>query len=84
MTSKQYKDTYNRKFNELPKWKQIAVKEDSERNNWSSILTEFVQNVILTAEKEYDDKQFIFTDESSSPYKAEEPVKPKKVKNKKN
>lgn len=84
MTSTQYKETYNKLLNELPKWKQIAVKEDSERNNWSGILTEFVQTVILTAEKEYDAKQFIFTDEPSSPYKVEEPAKPKKVKNKKN
>jgi hypothetical protein len=83
MTSTQYKETYNKLLSELPKWKQIAVKEDSERNNWSGILTEFVQNVILTAEKEYDAKQFIFTHEPSSPYKSEEPVKPKKVKNKK-
>jgi len=84
MTSTQYKETYNKLLTELPKWKQIAVNEDSERNNWSGILTEFVQSVILTAEKEYDCKQFIFTDEPSSPYKVEEPATPKKVKNKKN
>ena len=84
MTSTQYKETYNKLLSELPKWKQIAVKEDSERNNWSGILTEFVQNVIVTAEKEFDSKQFIFTDEPSTPYNVEQPVKPKKVKNKKN
>ena len=84
MTSTQYKETYNKLLSELPKWKQIAVKEDSERNNWSGILTEFVQNVIVTAEKEFDSKQFIFTDEPSIPYNVEQPVKPKKVKNKKN
>lgn len=84
MTSTQYKETYNKLLSELPKWKQIAVKEDSERNNWSGILTEFVQNVIVTAEKEFDSKQFIFTDEPSTSYNVEQQVKPKKVKNKKN
>ena len=84
MTSNQYKETYDRLFNLLPKWKQFAVKEDSIKNHWSGILTEFVQNVIVTAEKEFDSKQFIFTDESSTPYNVEQPLKPKKVKNKKN
>jgi len=53
MTSKQYKDTYNRKFNELPKWKQLAIKEDSQNNKWSGLLTDFIKGVIETAEKEY-------------------------------
>lgn len=84
MTSNQYKETYDKLFNLLPKWKQFAVKEDSIKNHWSGILTEFVQNVIVTAEKEFDSKQFIFTDEPSTPYNVEQPLKPKKVKNKKN
>ena len=49
MTSTQYKETYDKLFNLLPKWKQIAVKEDSVKNHWSGILLEFVQNVIVTA-----------------------------------
>ena len=53
MTAKQYQDTYNRKFNELPKWKQLAIKEDSINNKWSGLLTDFVKGVIETAEKEY-------------------------------
>lgn len=53
MTAKQYQDTYNRKFNELPKWKQLAIKEDSLNNKWSGLLTDFVKGVIETAEKEY-------------------------------
>lgn len=83
MTSTQYKETYDKLFNLLPKWKQIAVKEDSVKNHWSGILLEFVQNVIVTAEKEFDSKQYVFTDEPAA-YNVEEPVKPKKVKNKKN
>ena len=83
MTSTQYKETYDKLFNLLPKWKQIAVKEDSVKNHWSGILLEFVQNVIVTAEKEFDAKQYVFTDEPVT-YNVEEPVKPKKVKNKKN
>lgn len=57
MTAKQYQDTYNRKFNELPKWKQLAIKEDSINNKWSGLLTDFVKGVIETAEKEYKEKK---------------------------
>lgn len=57
MTAKQYQDTYNRKFNELPKWKQLAIKEDSLNNKWSGLLTDFVKGVIETAEKEYKEKK---------------------------
>lgn len=57
MTAKQYKDTYNRMFNELPKWKQLAIKEDSLNNKWSGLLTDFVKGVIETAEKEYKEKK---------------------------
>lgn len=38
----------------MPKWKQSAIKEDSERNNMSGILTEFLVKVIETAEKEFE------------------------------
>lgn len=54
MTSKHYKSTYARLLKELPKWKQLAVKEDSANNNWSGILTEFIKNVIVTAESEFE------------------------------
>jgi hypothetical protein len=82
MTSKQYKDTYNRLFNELPKWKQLAVREDSVANKWSGILTEFVTNVIYTAEKEFDANIGVMNDDSPT-YIVEEPTVTKKVKNKK-
>ena len=39
----------------MPKWKQLAIKEDTERNNMSGIMTEFLAKVIETAEKEYED-----------------------------
>lgn len=39
----------------MPKWKQLAIKEDTARNNMSGILTEFLAKVIETAEKEYED-----------------------------
>jgi hypothetical protein len=57
MTLKQYKDTYNKKFNELPKWKQLAIKEDSTNNKQSGILTDFVKDVIETAEKEFSESE---------------------------
>ena len=38
----------------MPKWKQLAIKEDSQRNNMSGILTEFIAKVIEIAEKEYE------------------------------
>lgn len=83
MTSKQYKSTYDKLFNQLPKWKQLAVKEDSERNNWSGILTDFVKNVIYTAEKEFDQNQFVVTEEIPK-YNIENKDKlKKKIKNKK-
>jgi hypothetical protein len=37
----------------LPRWKKLAIVEDSERNNWSGLLTEFIKTVIEEAEKEY-------------------------------
>jgi len=53
MTSSFYKTVYQRKFEELPRWKKLAIVEDSERNNWSGLLTEFIKAVIEEAEKEY-------------------------------
>ena len=53
MTASFYKTVYQRKFNELPRWKKLAIVEDSERNNWSGLLTDFVKAVIEEAEKEY-------------------------------
>ena len=53
MTSSFYKTVYQRKFNELAKWKQLAIVEDSTSNNWSGLLTDFVKAVIEEAEKEY-------------------------------
>lgn len=53
MTASFYKTVYQRKFNELPRWKKLAIVEDSERNNWSGLLIDFVKAVIEEAEKEY-------------------------------
>ncbi len=55
MNSLHYKTAYNNILNQMPKWKQLAIKEDTERNNMSGILTEFLAKVIETAEKEYED-----------------------------
>jgi hypothetical protein len=83
MTSKQYKIAYDKLFNQLPKRKQLAVKEDSKKNNWSGILTDFVRGVIYNAEKEFDQNQLTMVDEVS-PSNAEKGTKPsKKLKNKK-
>lgn len=53
MTSSFYKTVYQRKFNELPRWKRLAIVEDSENNKWSGLLTDFIKSVIEEAEKEY-------------------------------
>lgn len=53
MTALFYKRVYKRKFDELPTWKKKTVVEDSLRNNWSGLLTDFVKSVIEEAEKEY-------------------------------
>ena len=53
MTASFYKTVYQRKFEELPRWKKLAIVEDSERNHWSGLLTDFVKAVIEEAEKEY-------------------------------
>lgn len=55
MNSLHYKTAYNNILNQMPKWKQLAIKEDTARNNMSGILTEFLAKVIETAEKEYED-----------------------------
>ena len=53
MTASFYKTVYQRKFNELPRWKKLAIVEDSEKNNWSGLLTDFIKSVIEEAEKDY-------------------------------
>jgi hypothetical protein len=53
MTASFYKTVYQRKFKEMPRWKQLAIVEDSDRNNWSGLLADFVKAVIEEAEKEY-------------------------------
>jgi len=53
MTASFYKTVYQRKFNEMPSWKKTAIVEDTERNNWSGLLTEFIKSVIEEAEKDY-------------------------------
>ena len=70
MTASFYKTVYQRKFNELPRWKKLAIVEDSERNNWSGLLTEFIKAVIEEAEKEYA---------NSKPNVSAAPVEPKKT-----
>jgi len=83
MTSNQYKNTYDELYNQLPRWKQLAVKEDSVRNNWSGILTDFVKNVIFIAEKEFEENTHKMVDDVV-PCNIEKEKKPKKkIKNKK-
>jgi hypothetical protein len=53
MTASFYKTVYQRKFNEMPRWKKLAIVEDSENNHWSGLLTDFIKAVIEEAEKEY-------------------------------
>ena len=53
MTASFYKTVYQRKFNELPRWKKLAIVEDSEKNNWSGLLTDFIKSVIEEAEKDF-------------------------------
>jgi len=57
MTPSFYKTVYQQKFNELPKWKQLAIVEDSEKNHWSGILTEFIKGVIEEADKSFDEQE---------------------------
>ncbi len=53
MTASFYKTVYQRKFNEMPRWKKLAIVEDSERSNWSGLLTDFIKSVIEEAEKDF-------------------------------
>lgn len=77
MTADHYKSTYNKLLKELPKWKQLAIKEDSNKNHWSGVLTEFVQNVIYTAEKSWTDspKVEIEMEEEIFPSRVKTPTK---------
>lgn len=85
MTSEHYKNTYNKLFNELPKWKQLAIKSDSQQNNWTGLLNDFIQNVIYIAEKEFEQNQHMMLVDNIVPYNSEKETKPKKkIKNKKN
>ena len=83
MTASFYKTVYQRKFNELPRWKKLAIVGDSERNNWSGLLTEFIKAVIEEAEKEYANSK---TTASNKPveYVKESEIKSKKTIKKKN
>jgi hypothetical protein len=83
MTASFYKTVYQRKFEELPRWKKLAIVEDSERNNWSGLLTEFIKAVIEEAEKEYANSKTI---DSNKPveYVKESEIKSKKTIKKKN
>ena len=78
MTASFYKTVYQRKFDELPRWKKLAIVEDSERNNWSGLLTDFVKAVIEEAEKEYANSK---TTAANSPveYPVESEPKSKKT-----
>jgi len=53
MTASFYKTVYQRKFNEMPRWKKLAIVEDSERSNWSGLLTDFIKSVIEESEKDF-------------------------------
>ena len=77
MTASFYKTVYQRKFEELPRWKRLAIVEDSERNHWSGILTDFVKAVIEEAEKEYANSK------PSTPTPSKEFVSESEIKSKK-
>jgi hypothetical protein len=81
MTSSFYKTVYQRKFNELAKWKHLAIVEDSLRKNWSGLLTDFIKSVIEEAEKEYLNSK---TTVSNNPVKFETETESKKTIKKKN
>ena len=83
MTASFYKTVYQRKFEELSRWKKLAIVEDSERNNWSGLLTEFIKAVIEEAEKEYANSK---TTAANKPveYVKESEIKSKKTIKKKN
>ena len=78
MTASFYKTVYQRKFDEIPRWKKLAIVEDSERNNWSGLLTDFVKAVIEEAEKEYANSKKAETSHPTG-YPAESEIKSKKT-----
>lgn len=73
MTANKYKSTYYTIYNALPKWKQIAIDEDSKSNTWSGLLKEFVLKVIEESEKEF------LEDKKASKYKTTKSKKTKIV-----
>jgi hypothetical protein len=83
MTASFYKTVYQRKFEELPRWKKLAIVEDSERNNWSGLLTEFIKTVIEEAEKEYANSRSTVSN-TPAEYVTESGNKSKKTIKKKN
>jgi len=78
MTASFYKTVYQRKFDELPRWKKLAITEDSERNNWSGLLTDFIKAVIEEAEKEYANSKTTETKPTTG-YPSESEIKSKKT-----
>lgn len=78
MTASFYKTVYQRKFDELPRWKKMAIVEDSKRNNWSGLLTDFIKVVIEEAEKEYANSKTTET-KPTTEYPAESEIKSKKT-----
>ena len=83
MTASFYKTVYQRKFEELPRWKKLAIVEDSERNNWSGLLTEFIKAVIEEAEKDYANSKSTISNPPNK-YVSESDNKSKKISKKKN
>ena len=59
MNSIHYKNAYNSIFNQMPSWKQNAIKEYSEKNKMSGLLTDFISKVIETAEKEFENQSLM-------------------------
>ena len=78
MTASFYKTVYQRKFNEMPRWKKLAIVEDSEKNNWSGLLTDFIKSVIEEAEKEYANSKTNI-ENSTGEYKKDSENKSKKI-----
>ena len=78
MTASFYNTVYQRKFNEMPRWKQLAIVEDSTRNNWSGLLTEFIKAVIEEAEKDYANSKSTISNPPNK-YVSESDNKSKKI-----
>ena len=50
-----YKNSYKIVFDKLDPWKKKAINEDIKNKEWESrFITEFVKDVIISAELEYD------------------------------